>query len=248
MQAMKSHEQEFGKWQASSEHALIPLEHHTNSVFQCSCGGPTQEMGSEGEILSTLLLLFSHTLTNWDCAQILFSCLAKNRKTGSCYPSPRILLTPRLQIHSSLWRLILRVTWCPTPIFCATYHWEPSGLLAKSQAHLPPSHLLKDKCLLFLAVPPPTRSQLEPSVIIQMLSSKLTKTSFLRHPSLLLIPVPNSHFSSSPNILSTGFPPATLRTFTLPLGCQGQTLHPRVSSESFLFFLSPWPFVRLFQA
>lgn len=114
----------------------------------------------------------------------------------------------------------------PPPYLCATYHWEPSGLLAKRQAHLPPSHRLKDKCLLLLEAPLPTRSLLEPSVIMQTRCSDTgTCATLILAPRPLLAP---SHRAS-------------LQPSSEPLGCQGQALHPRVSSESFSFSLVPDP-------
>lgn len=41
----------------------LPRASHTNSgLLECSFGGPIQEMGSESETLSTLLLLSFHEL------------------------------------------------------------------------------------------------------------------------------------------------------------------------------------------
>lgn len=142
MQAMKSHKQEVRVSRAFSEYAFIPLGKHLQQPHKLSssrvliwktCSGNGFRVKSWANPPPSLLL--SLTLPNENDAHILSKSLAK---IGHLAPTDPSYTLPSLP-HAccSLWRLIIKVLWCPTPSSHAAYHWEPSGLMAKSQAHLP---------------------------------------------------------------------------------------------------------------
>lgn len=134
----------------------------------------------------------------------------------------------------------------PPPYLCATYHWEPSGLLAKSQAHLPSLSPTEGRGSLILISCCSTPNLISTRTFCHhadmmlsytMLSSMLTTTTFLWHPSLLTDSC-IYFFSPYPllNILSSGFPPQSFWKL-FPLRLPGAT----TKSNGQFWVLPPFP-------
>lgn len=77
---------------------------------------------------------FSHSAKSEWCTHFI-SVLSQNRTPGSYVSLLYFNTSPSCSLLTV--KTNHKVLWYPTPISYAVYHWEPSGLLAKSQAHLP---------------------------------------------------------------------------------------------------------------
>lgn len=155
--------------------------------------------------------LLSRTLTTWDYAQVLFRGLAKNRKPGPYCPclytfntsSSCSCLTVRTNPKSNV---------MPHSYVCATTHWEPSGLLAESQAHLPsPLTFWRTSVSYYHFLMLHLQHDLYWNLLPSFRHDALFQVNNSHFPAAplvcLLIPASNSYLLSLLNVLSSGFPP-----------------------------------------